>query len=74
MLSDDLKQHPENNKWTGKKWIFDFIIPEVEKLEVQNERMKRFIKNGVENGYIRLPDKELNDPALEVYNEIVMKD
>jgi hypothetical protein len=74
MLSDELKQHPENNKWTGRKWIFDYIIPEVEQLEKQIKSMKQFIRNGVEFGYIRLPEKDTNDPALKTYNEIVMKE
>jgi hypothetical protein len=45
-------------------------IPKVEKLESENEKMKKFIQNGVEFGYIRLPDKETDDTALRTYNEI----
>jgi len=36
------------------------------------ERVDKFITNGVENGYIYLPDKILNDPATET-PELVRK-
>lgn len=40
---------------------------QVEKLAAESEERRQFILNGVEFGYIRLPDEDIRDPAKATY-------
>jgi uncharacterized protein (UPF0332 family) len=63
MLSDDLKQHSENNKHSGKKYLFDQIIPNVEELEKQLERFQDALIDDI----INTPDDEILQEVKEEY-------
>lgn len=40
---------------------------QVEKMAAESEERRQFILNGVEFGYIRLPDEDIRDPAKATY-------
>jgi hypothetical protein len=68
MLSNDLKQHFENNKHSGKKYLFDWIIPKVEALEKENEELK--IQIQLERLADALIDDIINTPDDEILQEV----
>ncbi|MHA1060630.1 hypothetical protein [Enterobacter kobei] len=68
-ILEEMRQYnPKADEYVGKHIIpgwADRIERAIKDIKVESESRRQFILNGVEFGYIRLPDS--NDPALQVY-------
>lgn len=68
-ILEEMRQYnPKADEYGGKHIIpgwADRIERAIKDIKVESESRRQFILNGVEFGYIRLPDS--NDPALQIY-------
>lgn len=50
---------------------YSALLAERDALQLLAEERREFIVNGVEYGFIRLPDDGLNDNALKIYDKCI---
>lgn len=62
----------ENFAHSECRWenLTESLREDLEKSLSRVEQLEKFIKNGIEFGYIQKPDKELNDPALKIIESV----
>lgn len=75
-ILEEMRQYnPKADEYGGKHIIpgwAERIEKAIKDIKIQSESRRQFILNGVEFGYIRLPDS--TDPALRVYQQCLNED